>query len=670
MTETRWGIIGPGSIAHNFADGLKEAPSGRLFAIASRNQDRRTAFGDAYDIADDKRYAEYDALAADPEIDAIYICTPHPFHAELAIMAMRAGKAVLCEKPAGLTAAQVAAMTLIAEQEGVFWAEAFMYRYHPQIALLVELVRSGEIGTVRHIRTAFGFSTKVNPTSRLFDRALGGGAVLDVGVYPISIARLIAGAAADQSFANPTALKAVGRMGSTDVDEEAHALLQFESGITAECATGVTRDMQNSATVYGTKGTIHLPDPWVPGRNAGPSDAVIEVTVGGESRTEKVERPEHLFAFEAEAVSAAIRDGKKEPDAPGATWADSLGNAEAIDHWRHEVGYAFTPTDVAISRRLSNLIPSGLPQVPRKAVPGLNRDIAALVMGCDNQNSIEGASVLWDAWMEAGGNTFDTAHIYGGGRHEAVLGEWIAARGVASEVSVIAKGAHSPHCTPEAIGSQLRISLERLKLDRVPVYIMHRDNPGVPVGEFVDALNALRADGLIEVFGGSNWSIERFQEANDYAAENGLEPFRILNNNLSLAVMERPVWAGCVTSNTPETLAYMRENQVAHFSWSSQARGYFLPEELRGKLPPDTGPELCFGSPANEERRRRAEALARDRGVSTHNIATAWVLTQTFPSFALIGPRTLSELVSTLPALGVDLSGGEVAWLNLESDTP
>ena len=217
------------------------------------------------------------------------------------------------------------------------------------------------------------------------------------------------------------------------------------------------------------------------------------------------------------------------------------------------------------------------------------------------------------------------------------------------EAVVIAKGAHTPYCTPRAIGTQLAISLDRLQRDHVPIYILHRDNPDVPVGEFIDALNDLQKQGKIGIFGGSNWSPARFAAANAYAAAQGLHPMRLLNNNLSLATMVQPVWAGCITSNTPETLAYLRQTSTAHLSWSSQARGYFLPEPLRNRLPADTAPETCFGGPANATRRSRAETLAAARGVSAHNIATAWVLAQSFPSLALIGPRSPGELASTLP---------------------
>jgi aryl-alcohol dehydrogenase-like predicted oxidoreductase len=289
-----------------------------------------------------------------------------------------------------------------------------------------------------------------------------------------------------------------------------------------------------------------------------------------------------------------------------------------------------------------------------------------LILGCDNKDNWEEGAPVWDHWLARGGTAFDTAHIYGGGRHEKALGEWMARRGVAKDVVVVAKGAHTPNCTPEAISRQLSLSLERLQLDFAPIYIMHRDNPDVPVGEFVEALNAERDKGRIGLLGGSNWSAARFLEAKAYAAKMGLEPLRILNNNLSLAAMERPVWPGCVTSNVPDTLAFLRKSGTVHFSWSAQARGYFLPAALRDRLPEDTRPETCFGSVANAERRRRAETLAEKLGSTANAVALAWVLAQKFPSYALIGPRTVAEMESSLAAVTLKLSTQDAAWLNLE----
>lgn len=665
----RWGTIGPGDIAHNFADGLSESRSGTLQAIASRNAERRQSFGDRYSIAQENRFDRYEAMAGSTVIDAIYIATPHPFHAELAIMAMRAGKHVVCEKPAGLVAGEVIAMTEVAAQAKVFFMEGLMYRCHPQIARLVELIRNRTIGEVQHVAARFGFAASFDPTSRLFDKALAGGGILDVGGYPISLARLVAGSAIGRPFADPVAIKGVGQIGESGVDETAFALLKFENGITAECAAAVTRNMDHSAVVTGSRGSICLPNPWVPGRNAGPSNALIEITVDGETTSEMLEHPEHLFAFEAEAASRAILDGALEAKAPAMSWADSIGNARALDSWRHAVGYHLHGEVEAPARRLSQTVPADMPTMPMRSIEGVERPISALVMGCDNRDTLAEGAIVWDAWMEAGGNAFDTGFVYGGGLHEQVLGKWIKDRGVADETVVIVKGAHTPYCTPRAIEAQLMISLERLQLTSAPIYIMHRDNPDVPVGEFVDMLTGLHQKGLIGVFGGSNWSIDRFADANAYAAANNGQPMRILNNNLSLAVMEKPVWDGCVTSNTPETLGFLREQHVAHFSWSSQARGYFVPAALRTELSADTAPDVCFASDANAERRQRAETLAQEKGIMAHNIATAWVVGQSFPSFALIGPRSPGEIVSTMPGLSVSLTAEELSWLNLESDT-
>ena len=669
MKNTRWGILGPGNIAQNFADGLAQAKSGELVAIASKSAERRAAFGAKNNVANGKQFDNYEALIADSAVDAIYISTPHPWHAEWAIKAMRAGKAVLVEKPAGMNAAEVVAMTEVAEQSGTFFMEAFMYRCHPQIARVLAIIASGEIGTLRHIKTHFGFSAGFDASSRLYDRNLGGGGILDVGGYPVSLARLIAGASAGLPFAEPNTIKGGGIVGKSGVDEVAYGILTFANGFTAEIACAVARNMDNRAIITGDNGTIEITDPWVPGRNVGPSDSTLVITVDGKSRTEDIRNPNQLFSFEAELASRAIADGLKQAPYPAMNWAESIGNNTVLDRWRSELGYATFAEDKKLNRATPSVLPSNLPKIPKIKIADLDRPISQLVIGCDNKDDIASGALVWDAWMEAGGNAFDTGFVYGGGHHEKVLGDWIANRGVAKDVITIVKGAHTPYCLPRAIEAQLNISLDRLGLEHAPVYIMHRDNPAVPVGEFVDALNRLHKAGRIGAFGGSNWSIARLQEANAYAAAKGLKQLTILNNNLSLAVMERPVWDGCITSNNAETLGFLRKSNTTHVSWSSQARGYFLPEALRSRLPADTSPETCFGSTANAERRNRAEQLAKQRGVSPHNIATAWVLAQSFPSLALVGPRSPGEIASTLPGLAVQLTAKEVAWLNLEDAT-
>ena len=661
MTRLRWGFLGPGAIAQNFADGLAQSDSGTLHAVAGRDPARTGAFAARH--GGPRVHATFEASVEDPEVDAVYVATPHPWHAEHALMAIRAGKPVLVEKPLGLDLAEATVVVEAARQEGVLLAEGYMYRFHPQIARLCELIRDGAVGDVRRIRASLGFVKAFDPASRLYAHDMGGGGILDVGGYPASAARLLAGVAQGKPFAEPIEVKGLGLLAPTGVDELAQALLLFEGGVVAEIACSVSRSLENTLVVEGTKGAITLPDPWTPGRNEGPSDAAIRVATGDSTGEEWLRDPRMLFAFEAEAVSRAILDGATEVAWPAMTPADSLGNAALLDRWRREVGYATFAEAPGVVRHLPRTLPKGLPPVPKATVPGVPLPMSKLVMGCDNRDTANEGAVVWDAWMEAGGNAFDTAWVYGGGRHESVLGQWIASRGVAGEVVVIAKGAHTPWCVPDAIGVQLAQSLDRLRLDRVPIYVMHRDNPEVPVGEFVDAVDALHRQGRLGIWGGSNWTAARLREAQDFAAARGLLAPTILSNNLSLATMERPVWPGCVSSHDSATLAFLAERQVVHQSWSSQARGYFLPEALRDRLPADTRPETCFGSAANAERRARAEHLAAERGVSAHNVALAWVLAQPFPSLALIGPRLPGEIVSTLPGAALELSEAEVAWL-------
>lgn len=669
MTIVSWGIIGPGTIAENFAAGLAQTETGRLVAIASRDAGRRAAFGDRHGIAPDRRFESYEALVADPAVQAVYIATSHPFHAEQALMAIRAGKAVLVEKPAGINEAEVTVLVEAARQEGVFFMEAFMYRCHPQIARLAELIRAGTIGTVEHIHATFGFDARAWPGSRVHDFALAGGGILDVGGYPVTGASLVAGIAAGLPFARPDRIRATGRLGKTGVDEVSYATMTFPSGITAEVACATVRQMDNQLRVDGSAGSILLLNPWVPGRNEGPSDSTIRITTAGGITEEVIRHPWQLFAHEADLASRAIAAGLKEPPFPAVSHAESIATAAVLDAWRAEVGYATFAEQPGVVRKLAQSLPRGLPQVPRAAIPGVALPVSRLVIGCDNRNTPAEGAIIWDAWMEAGGNAFDTAFIYGGGLHEAVLGQWLKSRGVADQTVVIVKGGHTPYCTPRAIATQLETSLDRLGLDRAPIYIMHRDNPDVPVDEFVDLFDRLHKAGRVGIWGGSNWTTARLGAAQDVARAKGQLAPQILNNNLSLAVMEKPIWPGCLTANDPATLDFLARTRTVHLSWSSQARGYFLPEELRNRLPADTAPETCYGSARNAERRRRAEALAARKGVSANAVAAAWVLTQPFPSFALIGPRSPGELASTLSALKVSLTAPECAWLNLDSDT-
>ncbi len=313
-------------------------------------------------------------------------------------------------------------------------------------------------------------------------------------------------------------------------------------------------------------------------------------------------------------------------------------------------------------------------------INGLEKKISKLILGNDNQTIYDEAAKLWDHWINVGGNAIDNAHIYGGGTMESLLGKWQKSRNILDDLVIIAKGAHTPNCDPKSISTQLTESLDRLECESADIYIMHRDNTTIPVGEFIDVLNEEKQKGRIKIFGGSNWTLDRFKEANEWAKINNKYGFSILNNNLALSKMIKPLWDGCVSSNDENILDYLETTKVAHLSWSSQGRGYFLPDEITNKIEDQitkaetwrklgehsSGPLSCFDSDDNRERKKRAGVLAKKKNTSIQNIAGAWPLNLNFPSFALIGPRTKNEINSSLNNLNISLNNDEINWLNLK----
>ena len=301
------------------------------------------------------------------------------------------------------------------------------------------------------------------------------------------------------------------------------------------------------------------------------------------------------------------------------------------------------------------------------SVEGLEKPVSRLILGTAFLREPNQSYPICDAFYENGGNAFDTALIYGQGESDHVLGNWIRDRGIRDEVVICSKGAHTPYCEPEQIRDQLQQSLDHLQVDSVDTYMLHRDNDGVPVGEFIDVLNDLFNEGKFKAFGGSNWSVQRIREANAYAEKNGKKGFSILSNNFSLARMVNPIWKGVISASDPESIEFLKTSGIANLAWSSQARGFFTDRSAPDKLDDE---ELVNGwySDDNFERKRRAEILAQEKQVGSINIAAAYVLHQPFNSFSLIGPLTVPEVESSLHSLEVELTASELAWLNLESN--
>ena len=661
-----WGILATGRIAAAFARGVRGSARGRLVAVGSRSLESAERFAAEHAAA--RAHGSYEALLADPDVQAVYIATPHPQHIEWVVRAAEAGKHVLCEKPIGLNQAEAMVMGEAARRAGVALMEAWMYRFHPLTLRVVELVRSGAIGRLRHVQASFSYHAGFDAASRTWNNALAGGGILDVGGYPVSYARLLAGAAHGQPFLNPTRVAGVGDLHpQTGIDVHAAAVLAFAGGITAEVSTGVGLHQEQIVRIYGTEGWLAVPSPYVIAPE--PAPVTIQHFRGAETAPSLIEvapdRP--LYAYEADAFAEAVLAGQRE--VPGCSWADTMGNLAVLDAWRRDIGLLYDaekPENATTTLHRRPLRVRSDATMRYGEISGLSKPVSRLVLGVDHPLTMPLAAALFDDYIERGGNTFDTAYIYREGVPERLLGHWMRHRGVREQVVVVGKGAHTPYCTPEALTRQLLESLERLQTDRVDVYLLHRDNPEVPVGEFVDVLDEHARAGRIGVFGGSNWSIERVTAANRYARRKGRQAFSVLSNQLSLARLVRAPWAGCLSAGDVASRRWLQRHRFPLLPWSSQARGYFS-DAAPAEVFKDGSRFACWEATDNAERRARARQLAQERHTTAHAIATAWVLHQPFPTFPLIGPRSIEETVAAFSGLSVELTPREVRWLNLEA---
>jgi aryl-alcohol dehydrogenase-like predicted oxidoreductase len=308
-------------------------------------------------------------------------------------------------------------------------------------------------------------------------------------------------------------------------------------------------------------------------------------------------------------------------------------------------------------------------------IEGIDRPVSRIILGTMSFSPEDQGRTdeMLAAFLAAGGNMIDTAHIYRGGGSERSIGQWLRRSGRRDDALILTKGAHhSPagkRVTPEEISFDLGQSLERLGTPSVDLYVLHRDDPDVPVGPIVDVLNHHAQQGRIRAFGGSNWSHQRLQEANAYATSHGQRRFAASSPNLGLAVPNEPMWPDCISvSGDQEALDWYQQQQMPLLSWSSQCGGFFTGRFSPEKTDDPNMVRVYYGD-ANWERYRRAERLGKELGLAPVQVALAWVLSQAdLPVFPLIGPRTLAELESSLAVADATLTPEQVAWLNLEGE--
>ncbi len=316
-------------------------------------------------------------------------------------------------------------------------------------------------------------------------------------------------------------------------------------------------------------------------------------------------------------------------------------------------------------------------------IPGIDKPISRLVQGTVMVRSedIDYGFALMDDVYERGCRCFDTGHVYGSGDNERSFGKWVHSRGVREEIVVLGKGAHHNQdrrrVTPFDITADIHDSLARFDFDYIDLYVLHRDDPSVPVGPIVETLNEHKEAGLIRAFGGSNWSHDRIAAANVYAKEHGLTPFVVSSPNFSLAEQVNEPWPECVSIGAEpgdDAREWYADHDVALFPWSSLAGGFFT-----GRITRDNKDEVegylklavhCYGYEQNFKRLDRVRELAEEKGLTIPQVALGYVLH--YPGlnvFALSGPRTREEFEDNLQALNVELTPDEIAWLELKTDS-
>lgn len=323
MGKIRWGILATGGIARKFAEDLKHVPDAEAVAVGSRSRESAEAFAKEFGIP--KAYGSYEELARDPDVDIVYVASLHPGHKEHALLCLREGKAVLNEKPFTVNAAETEELIRTARSLGLFLMEAMWTRYLPAIRKVREWIREGRIGEVRSMNANFGYDGIRDVEGRLLNPHKAGGALLDVGIYPVSFASMIFGR-------QPEQIASRAFIGETGVDEHNAMLFAYPEGRHATLQSAVQLQLNNFCDIFGTKGRIHIPNFWMA------RSATLE-TNDGEKEHYAYDGERFGYAFEAEEAGRCLKEGLTEsPDMP---LDETLAIMRTMDEIRRQWGLRY-----------------------------------------------------------------------------------------------------------------------------------------------------------------------------------------------------------------------------------------------------------------------------------------------------------------------------------------
>ncbi len=299
MGTFRWGILATGNIAGSMAQALSESCDAELLAVASRSAEKAQTFGDVWSIP--RRYDSYEALIRDADIEIVYIATPHSLHAENMRMCLTAGKHVLCEKPLTINAREAAECIALARQQGVFLMEAVWMRFFPAMHRVRGWLTEGILGSLHWLQADFCLHVPWDPAHRLYDLQLGGGALLDLGIYPLSFTTMLLGF--------PDKVDGRAQIGRTGVDEFNALTLSYGNDITAQLASGMRAYKPHEAVICGSQGYVSIPDPFYH------PDCLVLHLHGQSPETHDFPHRGNGYEYEIEEVHTCLRDGRqREPN--------------------------------------------------------------------------------------------------------------------------------------------------------------------------------------------------------------------------------------------------------------------------------------------------------------------------------------------------------------------
>ena len=329
----KWGILGLGSMALKFAEAIQEVENAKLISISSLSKKKVESFSRKFDIDERYKFNTYEDLINCKEVDAVYIATLNNTHANLIIKSAEAGKGILCEKPMSITNEESNLVFNKLETSNVFFLEAIAYRSHPQTIELTNLISSGIIGKIEKIESSFGFPVndflKFIPKHRLFNKRLGGGSILDIGCYPVSFGMLIAKTLEkDEPKLEYEFTSVKGKINFRGTDDEAYAEIKFENLFNLEASISIKNKLDNSSTIFGSKGLLKVPSPWLPSKRS-----FIEVSNQKKKYKKEIISKYSIYANTIKIASDSIEKKQNECEYPNMTWGDSKKSTRILTEW-------------------------------------------------------------------------------------------------------------------------------------------------------------------------------------------------------------------------------------------------------------------------------------------------------------------------------------------------